>query len=316
MNHVLVLALCGAAGLWAQDQERVLTFANIHTPQGYQEVTNSIRSIAEITDIRLEQEAGALTVRGPANRLAVAGWLFQELDRAPDQAPPPNTPMHEFRPEGMGDAVARVYFLPVTATPVAMQELVNAMRSISDIRRLFPVNVVHAVAMRGTSAQVAMTLWGMGEIEHAVPGTAREYRGEAGDGTVKIFFLAHPPTPQGLQELVNSVRSVADLQRFFPIHQAGAIVMLGTPAQAELANWLLARLDSEGAVAPGEMVALGGVVRVVPVNKDAQEIQALVARVRTESQLQRVYRVSTRNAILLRGTASQVGVATRILGGD
>jgi hypothetical protein len=108
---------------------------------------------------------------------------------------------------------------------------------------------------------------------------------------------------------------VADVQRFFPVNHVKAILMRGTAAQAELCAWLLARLDTEGPVAAGEVVALGAVVRVFPVAMQGpQELMELVNRMRKETQAQRVYPVTSRSVIVFRGTAAQVGMAARVVG--
>src|SRR5206468_1701589 len=50
-------------------------------------------------------------------------------------------------------------------------------------------------------------------------------------------------TPQELQEIVNAVRSVADIQRFFPYNAQNAIIAKGSADQVALAEKLLHDLD-------------------------------------------------------------------------
>src|SRR5205085_9682184 len=50
-------------------------------------------------------------------------------------------------------------------------------------------------------------------------------------------------SPQELQELVNAVRSVADIQRFFPYNAQNAIIAKGSADQVALAEKLLHDLD-------------------------------------------------------------------------
>ncbi|MBS1853944.1 MAG: hypothetical protein JST11_01160 [Acidobacteria bacterium] len=133
----------------------------------------------------------------------------------------------------------------------------------------------------------------------------------------RIFFLANVRNPPALQEVVNVVRSIAEVQRFFPLNQAFAIAVRGTAAQAELSEWLIGRLDTAGAPLEGEYPASGfGVVRVFAVAEtaSAQAIQDTVNRIRTEAQAQRVFPATARHAIVFRGTAAQAGVAERLVG--
>jgi general secretion pathway protein D len=59
----------------------------------------------------------------------------------------------------------------------------------------------------------------------------------------KVFYLSNISTPQELQEIVNAVRSVADIQRFFPYNAQNAIIAKGSADQVALAEKLLHDLD-------------------------------------------------------------------------
>ncbi len=329
----LALAALGIAILHAQRgagpaEERVLSFVHTNTPVGCQEVGNAVRAIADIADARIDTAARTLTLGGPANRIATAEWVFQELDRSSDALPPPNSDAHEFHPAGMGDAVARVDFLTNTPAPAAIQEVVNAARSTADIQRLFPINGIHALAMRGTASEVAEAVWILGELDRPSPaagqskGVARGYPpGGSGGSVLRVFFLSHPESPIALQELVNATRSVSDVQRFYPVHQSNAIVMRGSAAQAELCAWLIDRLDTDapaGGAAEFQMVdTRDPVVRLFfpAAAADPQALQQMVNRIRTESQAMRIYPLGARGAIAFRGSAAQAGIAERIVNG-
>jgi general secretion pathway protein D len=59
----------------------------------------------------------------------------------------------------------------------------------------------------------------------------------------KVFYLNNVSSPQELQEIVNAVRSVADIQRFFPYNAQNAIIAKGSADQVLLAEKLLHDLD-------------------------------------------------------------------------
>jgi general secretion pathway protein D len=59
----------------------------------------------------------------------------------------------------------------------------------------------------------------------------------------KVFYLSNVSTPQELQEIVNAVRSVADIQRFFPYNAQNAIIAKGSADQVALAEKILHDLD-------------------------------------------------------------------------
>ena len=59
------------------------------------------------------------------------------------------------------------------------------------------------------------------------PNKRRDYE----EQVAKVFYLSNVSTPQELQEIVNAVRSVADIQRFFPYNAQNAIIAKGSADQ-------------------------------------------------------------------------------------
>ena len=92
-----------------------------------------------------------MALRGTADQIAVAEWLFNDLDK---QSQNPGT--HEYRLPGGGDDVVRVFYLMHAATAQRLQQIATEVRSMAEIRRLFIYNAPRAVAMRGTAAQIAL----------------------------------------------------------------------------------------------------------------------------------------------------------------
>jgi hypothetical protein len=298
--------------------ERVLSFRYAETPQSWQEINNAVRSIADIKEATMNPASRTLNLRGPATRMAAAEWIFHELDR-PNQPAIPNSDIHDFRPAGTADVVVSVYYPERLHTPMALQEVVNAVRSIADIPYLFPVNAVNAVVMRGTAAQIALAKWAFQQLDGPPPANRttefREFHSQwLPDAVVRVFFLATLRDPQAIQEVVNATRTIADVQRFFPVNQLHAITMRGTAAQAELCAWLVNRLDTPATPVAGEYLFPGsptGVVRLfVPAKTPTIEV---VKQLQIESKAQKVFLVSTRSAVAFRGTAEQAAIAERAL---
>src|SRR5207249_8122781 len=93
----------------------------------------------------------AMVLRGTADQMAVADWLFNDLDK---QSRSPG--MHEYRLPGSGDDVVRVFYLTHAGTPQQLQEIATQVRSMAEIRRLFIYNAPRAMALRGTASQIAL----------------------------------------------------------------------------------------------------------------------------------------------------------------
>src|SRR5262249_41002467 len=71
------------------------------------------------------------------------------------------------------------------------------------------------------------------------PNKRRDYE----EQVAKVFYLSNVNGPQELQEIVNAVRSVADIQRFFPYNSQNAIIAKGSADQMALAEKILRDLD-------------------------------------------------------------------------
>jgi hypothetical protein len=312
-------ALCACVAMAQSATERVLTFRNTESPASMQSVFNAVRSLVDLSDAVLDSTARTITLRGPADLVTGGEWAFQQLDQPARSAGTGPDPQ-ELRPAGTSDTVLCVYFLSQIDTPQAMQESVNASRSISDIQRMFPIYGIRAIAMSGTAAQVAVGRWLLHELDAPSPATGNApvvHRYAAVDTqgtTARVYFLANLRHPLALQEAVNGVRSISNVQRLFPVNRPFAITMRGTEAQAELCEWMLARLDTQGIVTAGEYQfpdVDDGLVRVfiAPGVSTPQTLQELVNRVRAEARAQRVYPFNSGSAVLFRGTPSQVAIA-------
>ena len=71
------------------------------------------------------------------------------------------------------------------------------------------------------------------------PNKRRDYE----EQVAKVFYLNNVSSAQELQEIVNAVRSVADIQRFFPYNSQNAIIAKGSADQVALAEKILHDLD-------------------------------------------------------------------------
>ena len=67
------------------------------------------------------------------------------------------------------EEVVKTVYLNNVATPQELQEIVTAVRGLTDIRRLFPVTSMNALIMRGTEARLALAEKVIHDIDKARP---------------------------------------------------------------------------------------------------------------------------------------------------
>jgi hypothetical protein len=333
-----------------QGVDKVFHFTYTDTPQSVQEIVNIMRSIAEVQQVTADSTARTMTLRGTANQLGLVGWLLPQVDRSapptPQASPSPAT--LEYQLAGTKDGgVARVFYPSHIGTPQTLQEMINALRSITELQRVVAYNNLKAIVLRGTAEQVAAAEWLIGGLDKPAgvqpvssPGgnpaviaytfsdptidvrIPPRYRAPA----VRVFYLTHTPTPQGVQEMVNAVRSITELQRVVAYNGTMAIVLRGSADQAAMAEWLINALDKPaGSVSPSpqgqtpatnqyQMSETSDVARVFyPHTATPQELQELVNEVRSTTHIQRATSCNTPGALALRGTVGQVALAGKLI---
>ena len=240
------------AALWAtaalgQNVDRVFHFTNTSADQDRQEMVNLIRVNADIQRAALVSASNALVVSGTEGQIAMAQWLFAELDKPAQMQPPAKRSSREFRVEGTDDLV-KVFYLANTSTAQGLQELVNALRSLTDMQRIITFNSQGALAMRATPTQIAAAEWLINQLDHAAgqnqDSAAHEYTMTGRpEGVLRVFYPKHAAAPQALQETVNAIRTAVDVQRAIWCSGPRAVAMRGTAAQAARAEQLVKELD-------------------------------------------------------------------------
>lgn len=230
---------------------RVFRFAHADSPQQRQEITNAVRSVAELQRAVVDNRAGALAVRGTPEQLDLAAWIVGELDRAPGA--PAATVVESQKVPGDYAPQARVFFLAHAADPQTMQEIVNTVRSVAEVQRVMEYSATSAVVLRGSSDQVELATWVIRNLDRpaGAPSEAKPLEYTYNDSSprpataVRMFRLAHSTTPQAMQEVVNAVRSISDAQRVTIDTAIATLTLRATPVQAAMATWVIQELDRQ-----------------------------------------------------------------------
>jgi hypothetical protein len=340
----MIALVCSAASAQppaGTSVERTLHFTQAGT-QARQQTCNIIRVLTGMQDVGACDALESVTVRGTSAQVDLAEWLFRELDKP---AGGRDSGTHEYRAPGDSDFVTRVFYPAHFKTPQNLQDLVNAIRTIADTDYLFPDQTQQAIALRGTNGQVAMVEWLVNALDipqgdlpaaterrqsatypypappRLLPSGARNPIAAPDDTVVRVFYLAHTETPQGIQEIVNAIRTIANVQRMFPYAGPKVIVSRAPAAQDALTEWLLNELDTPagGSQDPvtREFQMSGDSSDIVQVlhfqNATSQELQEIVNSIRTKLNVQRLFPCSAKGALALRGTPSQVALAGQLI---
>jgi len=244
--------------------------------------------------------------------------MTAEMD-APGKAPA----TREMAYQEAAAPLAQIFYLREVNNARDLQEFVNALRSMVDIQRCFPMFPQRAIVMRGMPEQVKAADWLLGVLD--VPTVGRDSTGpdyrltepawDRRSGLVmRVTQLSRLETPQAIQEVVNATRSMSDLQRVFPIQSRKMLVMRGSEEQIALANWLIQELDGAPREGTREFKANGyGDQLTQLAYVKAGAMQEAVNEIRTATKMQRVYPVNSLGVVAMRGTPDQLAQAAVVI---
>jgi hypothetical protein len=316
---ILALFASAACGQTASGSavDRTFQLVGGESPQAIQEIVNAVRMVTEMQQVVQGAAHASIAVQGTADQVAMAAWVIGELDQ------PTKAANLSYVPAGGGDSVARILYLTHTTTPRGTQEIVNIVRSVSEIQRILAYNSSAALVMRGSQFQIALSEWMVKQLDVAAsprPASAQYPAADPNGWVTNIFYLNHAQTPQQTQEIVNTVRSVCDIQRVTANNAATAITTRATPAQAAAAAWVVSELDRPApqAAATDSYQMQGtadSAVRVfyVPGIQTSQDLQEIVNQIRAKSAVLRITAYQAANAVALRGTAGQAALAEQVI---
>ena len=234
------LCACLCPGQTPGLTDRIFYLTHTATVQQFQEVATTIRTITDIQRISTDYDQKSVTVQATAPQIAMAEWLFNELDSPVAQTTVP----HEYRTPNTSDDVVRVFYVTTATTVQDFQVIATLVRTISDIRRVFTYNGRNALVVRGTDAQIGLADWLVNELQPKPSPSNREYAMPGGnDDIVRVLYLVHTPSVQDFQKAATQIREATQIKRVFTYNTLRAAAFRGTAEQVATAERMAAQLD-------------------------------------------------------------------------
>jgi len=223
----------------------------------------------------------------------------------------------------------KTFALKHTTAPQALQELATVLRTVLDVQNVTIDQATSSVTVHASTEQLALTDWLVRELnapppvasmrnvpveQMTVPLSAQSGK-LAPDQAVRVFFLAHTNTPQGIQEILTTLRTVADVQKVFNYNEQTALIIRADGPQMAAAAFMIDALD----IAPGTGKANsdfssnlptppGSEVKVFYLKHAAspQSVQQIITALRTVGGIMKVFNNTGPMAITVRGTATEI----------
>ena len=227
--------------LTGDDTVRVFYLPHTPTVQDFQEVAVLVRTIGDIRWVFTYNASRAVVVRGTAEQIALADWLFNEMDQ-----PRPGAAGHEYHLTGGGDDTVRVFYYTAHAATVQdFQEVAVLVRTIADIRRVFTYNAPRAVVARGTTEQIALAQWLLNQFNQQTT-TPATYQYPSGDveSVVRLTYLPRTESVADFQKMAVEIRTKTNIRRVFTYNAPRALALRGTVDQIAMADRLIQELTN------------------------------------------------------------------------
>ncbi len=223
------------------DRLVVFHLAHVKSAQGYQELINATRTIPELTRVFPRTGNFSIAARGSEDQLALAEWFLQQLDQPAIPAGQPRTEQN-FHSALTRTPEGRVLYYAHNATAQQCQPIINAVRTIPELTKVFPVMEKGALALAGPADRVALAEWLFGQMDQPAPATAfhasATYDG-GGLGVSQVFFLPGSVSEQSFQAIVTNVRAIGPGLKAFPSTPTRTVAVRGTPTQLTQAAGIL-----------------------------------------------------------------------------
>jgi len=211
---------------------RLFRLQRLESQQQLVDMVNLLRTVTELQRIVQVNTEKIIIVRGDADRVAMAEWLVDELDQSPQNFP------RQYEIEDQWAPVARILPLPQVQDTMAAFEVVNLIRTISELQRVALLSAgTKTVAVRGTAERVALADWLVKQLDNpnGAVGKGAEHTADQSQ-SVRVFYMAASSDAQDLANRVKSVRDAAKVQRVAFYSPNRVLMVRGTPDQLAAAE--------------------------------------------------------------------------------
>jgi hypothetical protein len=133
---------------------RVFYLPNTKTVMDFQMLATLVRTATDVRWMFTYNAARAVAARGNEERLALATWLFNELDQ-PTNVPQDSGP-YDYRIPSVSDDVTRIFRLAPPVSGARLNEISNRIRPITPRRIALPYPPNNAIIVRATEGQIAL----------------------------------------------------------------------------------------------------------------------------------------------------------------
>lgn len=182
---------------------------------------------------------------GKPIQIPLVDWLLTELDKPTNAG---SEFVEEFRIPATRDDGALIFRLANVRSAQSLQEILTALRTVADIRRVYMVDKPKTIALRGSATEIARARWLIRELDQpegiAKEPALHEYPGAGNSDVLRVFYLSGAGT---LQKVFTDVRMTVRIERGYFSTALNALIFRGNVAELTKAQQLIEERDKVAA---------------------------------------------------------------------
>jgi hypothetical protein len=180
------------------------------------------------------------------------------------------------------------------------------------------------VTVRGEASDLALAAWIAEKLDSGMPdgGVQQTPAGGQSSDVVELLSLGFAGGMRSFQEAATVVRSIGEIRTLFTSSHGHILALRGSPAQAELAQWLVAEFAkaSSGTASPttrqfADLASPDDTVAVLYLKSspDQASFQRAAVQIRSATGIRRFFTYTDPKAFVIRSTAEQVARAGQMV---
>jgi hypothetical protein len=225
------------------------------TQAAFNEMQTLLRTITDARRVYPMVSRRVVFVRANAEITAHCEWLVREFDRTLADhiagVAPVASPEAFHARDRRGATLTRVFYLKAGSAQ-EFNEVQTMIRTIADIRQLYPYYGREAIAIRGTEDQIATAEWLLEQAQRTTTSTpylfSRLPPAREDDRHIRVYAVPATDAKQ-FDEVQTMLRTITLVRRSYAYHGHKLLAIRGTADDLAAVEWLLAERNKAEASA-------------------------------------------------------------------
>jgi hypothetical protein len=318
MRGLLLALVCVPA--FGQDATRVFHLTDFTSPGGAQEIAAAVRTVAQARQVSFLAASTDLAVTGSTESIAVADWLVPKLDVPPDFYSEPQ----RFPVSGNSNDVLDIVELKNADAYAALEEMTVTLRTVGGIDKIHRLSETKMLVFRGDALQIGLAEFLIGQLDQAPSQrqVALVHRFPMKGESTIVYGLVNANSNTRTQGILAALKNVLGIFQVARNTTTKLLAIRGSQNAIRMAEWLIPKLDTQTTPAADEEIAVPGslddIVHVFYLKHltNMVGVSRVYEALRAAPQMSKTYYYSiTPPALIVRGSAAQISLATQIVSG-